>query len=200
MIINIIDKKLKTVGDYDLTFSLDPESKSNEFLLHEFNRFVLNKFYFITASTLTRSNVSVSRRKSYKQKGTGNARRGIKSSPLLRGGAVAFGPKPRSLSFKMNKKTINKTLSNLFNCSSDKLNIISSKDKFNSTKEASKFITSLKKKKVTLLISYEDLEFIKPFRNLSNISIDIIDYLEPHLFLVSDQILFTENSIKRLTR
>ena len=200
MKINIIDKKLKTVGDYDLTFSLDPESKSNEFLLHEYNRFVLNKFYFITASTLTRSNVSVSRAKPYKQKGTGNARRGIKSSPLLRGGAVAFGPSPRSLSFKMNKKSINKTLSCLFNSSADKLNIISSKDKFNSTKEASNFITSLQKKKVTLLISYEDLEFIKPFRNLANISIDIVDYLEPHLFLVSDQILFTENSIKRLSR
>jgi len=200
MKIKIIDDKLKTVGDYDLIFSLDPESRSNEFLLHEYNRYVLNKFYFITASTLTRSNVSVSRRKSYKQKGTGNARRGIKSSPLLRGGAVAFGPSPRSLSFKMNKKSINKTLSSLFSSSNDKLNIISSKAKFNSTKDAASFISCLKKSKITLLISYEDLEFIRPFRNLDNISIDIVDYLEPHLFLVSDQLLFTENSIKRLTR
>ena len=48
-----------------------------------------------TASTKTRGEVRGSTRKLYSQKHTGRARRGDKKSPLLRGGGVAFGPKPR---------------------------------------------------------------------------------------------------------
>lgn len=57
-----------------------------------------------TASTLTKSEVRGGGRKPYKQKGTGNARLGSKRSPLLPGGGVTFGPKPKDWSIKMNKK------------------------------------------------------------------------------------------------
>ena len=48
-----------------------------------------------TASTKTRSEVSYTTKKAYRQKGTGNARQGNKSGPHWRHGGVAFGPKPR---------------------------------------------------------------------------------------------------------
>lgn len=48
-----------------------------------------------TASTKSRGEIRGSTRKLYAQKGTGRARRGDIKSPLLRGGGVAFGPKPR---------------------------------------------------------------------------------------------------------
>jgi large subunit ribosomal protein L4 len=48
-----------------------------------------------TASTKTRGEVRGSNRKLYSQKHTGRARRGDIKSPILRGGGVAFGPKPR---------------------------------------------------------------------------------------------------------
>ena len=57
-----------------------------------------------TASTKTRGEVSGSARKLYRQKGTGRARKGNIKSPLLRGGGVAFGPKPRSYRQSMPKK------------------------------------------------------------------------------------------------
>jgi len=57
-----------------------------------------------TASTLTRGEVSGSTRKLYPQKHTGRARRGDIKSPLLRGGGVVFGPKPRSYRQSMPKK------------------------------------------------------------------------------------------------
>ena len=57
-----------------------------------------------TASTLTRGEVRGGGRKPYKQKGSGNARRGSRRSPLMPGGGISFGPKPRDWSIDMNKK------------------------------------------------------------------------------------------------
>ena len=55
-------------------------------------------------STKSRSEVSYSTRKLYRQKGTGNARAGSAGSPIRRHGGTTFGPKPRDYSFKLNKK------------------------------------------------------------------------------------------------
>lgn len=46
-----------------------------------------------TASTLTKSEVRGGGKKPYAQKGTGNARRGSRTSPLFPGGGIIFGPK-----------------------------------------------------------------------------------------------------------
>lgn len=57
-----------------------------------------------TASIKRRSEIRGSRRKLFRQKGTGRARRGDIKSPLLRGGGVAFGPKPKSYAYRVPKK------------------------------------------------------------------------------------------------
>lgn len=56
------------------------------------------------ASTKERNQVKGSRRKLYRQKGYGRARKGDIKSPILRGGGVVFGPHPRDYSIKVNKK------------------------------------------------------------------------------------------------
>ncbi len=57
-----------------------------------------------TASTKTRSEVSGSTRKLYRQKHTGRARAGSLRSPLRRHGGIIFGPHPRSYRQRMPKK------------------------------------------------------------------------------------------------
>ncbi len=86
----------------DAIFSIEP----NEVALYEdIRRHLANKRQG-TAKTKERSEIAGSTKKLYKQKGTGNARRGNIKSPLLRKGGTVFGPKPRDYSFKLNKKVI----------------------------------------------------------------------------------------------
>src|SRR3977135_1933055 len=56
-----------------------------------------------SASTKTKATVNLSGAKPWRQKGTGRARAGYKSSPVWRGGGVVFGPKPRDYSQKISK-------------------------------------------------------------------------------------------------
>jgi large subunit ribosomal protein L4 len=56
-----------------------------------------------SANTKTKAEVDLSGSKPWRQKGTGRARAGYKSSPIWRGGGVVFGPKPRDYSKKTSK-------------------------------------------------------------------------------------------------
>jgi large subunit ribosomal protein L4 len=57
-----------------------------------------------TAATKTRAMVSGGGAKPWRQKGTGRARAGSSRSPLWTGGGTVFGPRPRSYTFKVNRK------------------------------------------------------------------------------------------------
>jgi large subunit ribosomal protein L4 len=57
-----------------------------------------------TAATKTRGMVSGGGAKPWRQKGTGRARAGSSRSPIWTGGGTVFGPKPRSYTFKVNRK------------------------------------------------------------------------------------------------
>jgi large subunit ribosomal protein L4 len=59
-----------------------------------------------TASTRTRSQVKASNEKPWRQKGTGRARAGSRTSPIWRGGGVVFGPHPRDHRQRMPKKAV----------------------------------------------------------------------------------------------
>lgn len=92
-----------SAGEIDLAdaiFSLEPRPD----LLHRMVRYQLLKRMAGTHHAQDRSEVTVTGKKMYKQKGTGGARHGDKSVPQWRGGGKAFGPKPRSHAVDMTKK------------------------------------------------------------------------------------------------
>jgi large subunit ribosomal protein L4 len=73
-------------------------------LVHEAARADLAARRSGTASTLSRGEVSMTTAKAWRQKGTGRARAGALSVPNRVGGGVAFGPKPRRYTVKVNRK------------------------------------------------------------------------------------------------
>jgi large subunit ribosomal protein L4 len=67
-----------------------------------------------TKAQKTRAEVSFSKKKPWRQKGTGNARSGTKGSPIWRSGGVTFAAKPRFLGKKLPKKMYRLAMRNIF--------------------------------------------------------------------------------------
>ena len=82
----------------------------HESLLHEAARADLAARRRGTASSLGRGEVSMTTAKAWRQKGLGRARAGPLSVPHRRGGGVAFGPKPRGYTVKVNRKARRRAL------------------------------------------------------------------------------------------
>ena len=97
---NIKNEKVGEIELNDEIFNLEVKG----YLLHDVVRMQRAAKRAGTACTKTRSEVRGSGAKPWRQKGTGRARSGTRRSPIWRGGGVAFGPKPRDYSFKLNRK------------------------------------------------------------------------------------------------
>lgn len=158
-----------------------------------------------TASTKTRSEVKGSRRKLWRQKGTGRARAGAASSPTRRGGGVAFGPIPSKKRFNVPKKIRKAALRMALTdkVQSNRLVVVSD---FNLAEiKTSNFIQVMKNFEVNkALIITEDknenlekssknVPWVKVMRYQGiNVS-DILNY--DHLFLVQSAIMKVEEAL-----
>ena len=115
-------KELRTIELADEVFGLP----ANDALIwYAINNELANKRQG-NACTKGRAEVHGSNAKPYKQKGTGRARRGDKKSPILVGGGVIFGPKPRDYSYSIPKKEKRKALKTILSlkAQNDMLKII----------------------------------------------------------------------------
>jgi len=84
----------------DAIFGLEPRAD----ILHRMVRYQLAKRQAGTHKVKTRSETSYSRKKIYRQKGTGGARHGDRNAPIFRGGGIYKGPTPRSHAHNLTKK------------------------------------------------------------------------------------------------
>ena len=102
MDLNIVDLNNKKIDKF--VFELDDNIQINRKVISQVVRWQLSKRRIGTASTKNRSLVAGSNKKPFKQKGTGNARAGTRTSPIWRGGGVIFGPTPKDWSISKNSK------------------------------------------------------------------------------------------------
>jgi large subunit ribosomal protein L4 len=101
--VSVVNIKNERVGEIELNDSVFNRAVKQH-ILHDVVRMQRAGWRSGNACTKTRVEVSGGGRKPWRQKGTGRARAGSRTSPLWRGGGVIFGPKPRDYSFKLNRK------------------------------------------------------------------------------------------------
>jgi large subunit ribosomal protein L4 len=124
-----------------------------------------------THNTKRRGDVSGGGKKPYKQKGTGNARRGSQRSPLIRGGAVVFGPSPRDYSYELPKKFKRKGVATVLSKLLKDGNLFVVGDMKSTEGKAKELSERLKKfgvEKAVLIDSKKDTNFSRAARNLKN--------------------------------
>ncbi len=97
---NLLGEEVGTIELDDAVFGVPVRVD----ILHRVVRWQLAKRRRGTASTRTRSEVARTKKKWYRQKGTGRARHGSRNAPIFVGGGVAHGPKPRDWSHDLPKK------------------------------------------------------------------------------------------------
>lgn len=102
----VYDLTKKKVGNIDLSDAVFA-GEIKPHLLNDAVRAQIAWYYeWRTANSLTRTEVHGTRKKVYKQKGTGQARHGDLKAPIFVGGGKAHGPKPRRVRHKINKKVM----------------------------------------------------------------------------------------------
>jgi large subunit ribosomal protein L4 len=144
-------------------------------LVHEAVRSELAARRRGTASTKTRGEVAMTGAKAWRQKGTGRARAGALSTPQRTGGGVAFGPKPRTFTVKVNRKARRRALRAALTMHAER-GSIGAVDPFAwqgpSTKEAVAALAQLDGDGSVLVVLGEGEESCaRSFRNIADVSV-----------------------------
>jgi large subunit ribosomal protein L4 len=139
-------------------------------LVHEAARADLASRRRGTASTLTRGEVSFTTAKAWRQKGTGRARVGSLGVPNRFGGGVAFGPKPRKYTVKVNRKARRRAMRSALSVHAERgsIAVLSAAD-FDtpSTKSAAQALEKWgAKSPLLVIVGGEEVGAMKSFRNL----------------------------------
>ena len=155
-----------------------------------------------TKSTLTRSEVRGHAKKPYKQKHTGNARQGSTKGPHQIGGGVAFAPKPRDFSKKVNKQV--KRLA-LVSALSEKLRQkeITFLDEFKlqepKTKEVVKFLNTFKFDRTVLVVLPEkNEEVLRASRNIKNVTVATADNVNVYEIVTNARVVMPKATVKAI--
>ena len=157
-----------------------------------------------SANTKTKAEVNLSGAKPWRQKGTGRARAGYKSSPIWRGGGVVFGPKPRDYTKKVSKTTrrlaFQKALSERINAGD-----VMTVDSFSVQEPKTKSFLSLVKghtdaKKVLLISDSFDENFYRSARNVRPILLATATDVNTEQLLAFDKIIVTDAALAQLAQ
>jgi large subunit ribosomal protein L4 len=139
-------------------------------LVHEAARADLNARRRGTASTLTRGEVSFTTAKAWRQKGTGRARVGTLGVPNRFGGGVAFGPKPRKYTVKVNRKARRRAMRSALSVHAERGSVaVLDASTFDtpSTKTAAQALAKWGvRNPLLVLVTGEEVGAMKSFRNL----------------------------------
>ena len=195
---NMKKEAVDTIELNDLVFG----AEYNEALIHQVVVAQHNNARQGTKSTLTRSEVNASKKKMYRQKGTGGARHDERSAPQFDGGGVVFAPKPRDFSQKINKKMRDIAFSSAISqkIAQNEVYVIDDIQFADSkTKAASEFLKTFGLNKRTIILTDgKDESVLRATNNIQKVSVVDASLLNVAEVVENTYVVFTKDAIKKL--
>ncbi len=158
-----------------------------------------------THQSRERADIAGSTRKIKKQKGTGTARAGSIKNPLFRGGGRVFGPRPKSYSFKLNKKLKVLARKSALTYKAKEESILILEDLSFKTPKTKDFVSVLKNLKIDgnkslFVTSEKDQNTFLSSRNLKNAKVITADKLNTYDILYSHNLIISENAFDQIEK
>ena len=156
-----------------------------------------------TACTKTRAEVNYSNTKPYKQKGTGNARRGDKKSPITVGGGTIFGPKPRDYSYSLPKKVKRLAMKSLLTLAVEEERLVVVED-FTSengkTKDMAAIMSAFQTvgQRTVLVMKDDDVMIRRAAKNIPYLHVLAYDKLSAKELLYGKKVIVLESAVSNL--
>lgn len=195
---NMQGKKVSDVELSEAVFGIEP----NENIVHSALVNYLANQRQGTQSTKTRAEVSGGGRKPWRQKGTGRARQGSIRAPQWIKGGIALGPKPRSYSYRINKKEKQLAIRSLLSAKVldneltvvDKLEVEETK-----TKVMAKALTDLKVEGKTLIILADRNDnVLRSSRNIEGVKTIELNTINVFDLLNCNKLVLPLDTVKKL--
>jgi large subunit ribosomal protein L4 len=197
-VVNTEGKKVKDLKLNDKVFGIGP----NENVVHSVVLNYLANQRQGTQSTKTRAEVRGGGRKPWRQKGTGRARQGSIRAPQWIKGGIALGPKPRSYTYKINKKEKDLAVKSVLSAKlTDKeLVVVDKLDlKDIKTKEMAKVLNNLKAENGALIVLDKGNKNVQmSVRNLEKTKASVVDTMNTYDILKHEKLILTEDAVKRI--
>ncbi|MGI6225163.1 MAG: 50S ribosomal protein L4 [Peptococcales bacterium] len=196
----LYNKEGSQIGEIQLSdeiFGIEP----NESVVHEAVVMQQASLRRGTSSTKSRGEVRGGGRKPWRQKGTGRARVGTIRSPLWRGGAIIFGPKPRDYNYSIPKKKRRLALKSVLSAKVldgelivvDEINLEQPK-----TKEMVKILNALNAEKALVVTAELDETVSKSARNIPGVMPLFVSALNVYDLLTHDKLILTKEAVAKV--
>ena len=157
-----------------------------------------------TAKVKTRSEVSGSHQKYYRQKGTGRARAGTKRSPTRVGGGIAFGPRPRSYNYRIPKKIKRLAIKSILSLKIKENRIRVIEDfaiENGKTKDLVKLLkTHVEPRTTVIVLKDDDLLTKRAGRNIPWVKLLTFDKLNAHDLFYGQNLIIHESAALELNK
>ncbi len=196
-VVDVNGKKVKDLELNDKVFGIEP----NENVVHSVVVNYLANQRQGTQSTKTRSEVAGGGRKPWRQKGTGRARQGSIRAPQWIKGGIALGPKPRSYSYKVNKKERDLAIRSVLSAKlAEKELIVLDKLELKAVKTADvvKVLKNLKVENALIVLPVKDENVVKSTNNIEKVETSTVSSINSYEVLKHTNLIITEDAVKKL--
>lgn len=195
---NMAGEKIGEIQLSEAVFGIEP----NKSVLHDSVKNHLANCRQGTQSALTKGEVSYTTRKPWRQKGTGRARAGYAGSPVWTHGGVAFAPKPRDYSYRLNKKVKRLALKSALSAKAAEEEILvidGLRMEEIKTRAFQSFLNRLGVSGKALVVTETvDEKVVKSARNIPGVTTTVATILSPYSILTGGKLIVDKAALAKI--